>query len=240
MSNNQRDKQLYLIPVPLSADTRPEDVLPQSALQAVREIKCFFVENIRSARRFLKSVDRDIDIDALEFHIIDEHTTIKDLTELREQLLRHSIAAVISEAGCPAVADPGSNLVAIAIGEGYAIKPLVGPSSIILGLMASGFNGQSFTFHGYLPHEADKRKKHIREMAHAVAVANQTQIFIETPYRNNKLIAELASLLPGNIKLCVASNLTSPLQNVEVLTASQWLKAQYDYSKVPTIFLIGN
>lgn len=235
-----RLKELYLIPVPLSDDTVPAQVLPASVLEIVPTLKCFFVENLRSARRFLKAVDSSIDIDSIEFFIVDEHTTRQTASDLAEPLSRYERAGVISEAGCPAVADPGSLVVEMARSRGSRIIPLVGPSSIILGLMASGFNGQSFTFHGYLPYDTSARQRKIKEMVHNVVANNATQIFIETPYRNNRLIDELSRQLPGAVKLCVACNLTSPAEEVSVRPASQWRTARYDFSKRPAIFLLGN
>ena len=229
---------LYLIPVPMTDDTRPADVLPAPVIETVRSLRCFFVENLRSARRFLKAVDRDFDIDAADFHVIDEHSTAQSVAALLPVLEAAGRAGVISEAGCPAVADPGAMLVEMARARGCDIRPMIGPSSILLGLMASGFNGQNFAFNGYLPHDTADRKRKIKELAARVRNERQTQIFIETPYRNNKLIAELADELPSAMRLCVACELTSPRQSVSVLTAAQWRRASYDYAKRPAIFLI--
>ncbi len=136
------------------------------------------------------------------------------------------------------MADPGADLVAVAQEKGYEIVPLVGPSSIILALMGSGFNGQTFAFNGYLPHDSKTRMTKLREMERRIRIEKQTQIFIETPYRNNRLIAELASTLPSGLKLCVASDITGPRQSITTLPLSVWAKRKFDYDKVPTIFLL--
>ena len=233
-------KELYLIPVPLSDDTTPAEVLPATVLETVREIRCFFVENLRSARRFLRSVDRDFDIDSSQFYTVDEHTTPQELGGYTEVLMRSTKAAMISEAGCPAVADPGASLVELARANGFRIRPMVGPSSIILSLMASGFNGQNFTFHGYLPYDGARRQRLLNEMTRNIDRYQQTQIFIETPYRNNRLITELSDRMPGNMKLCVACMLTSPDEEIIVRSIAEWKKSSFDFSKRPAIFLLSN
>ncbi|MCM1477924.1 MAG: SAM-dependent methyltransferase, partial [Bacteroides sp.] len=146
--------------------------------------------------------------------------------------------AVVSEAGCPAVADPGALAVDAALRRGLSVEPLVGPSSILLSLMASGFNGQKFAFEGYLPHEADARGRRLREMVNRIEREDQTQIFIETPYRNNRLIAELARTLPRRLQLCVCSDLTGPSQRVVRMTIEKWSHHTPDFDKIPAIFLL--
>ncbi|MDE6062428.1 MAG: SAM-dependent methyltransferase, partial [Duncaniella sp.] len=198
---------LYLIPSTMS-DAPVTDVIPDGNLAVIRGIRHFVVENVRTIRRFLKRCDRSIDIDTLSFTVLDEHTRPEEIPAMLAPLAGGEAVGVISEAGCPAIADPGADLVAIAQERGYEVVPLVGPSSIILSLMGSGFNGQSFSFVGYLPHEAKARTSRLRELEQRIRREGQTQIFIETPYRNNRLIAELASTLPGGMKLCVASDIT--------------------------------
>ena len=149
----------------------------------------------------------------------------------------HSIG-VVSEAGCPAVADPGADLVAVAQSRGYEVVPLVGPSSILLSLMGSGFNGQNFAFNGYLPVDAKARGAKFKEMLHRITAERQTQIFIETPYRNNRLIADLCERLPGDFRLCVASDITCSRQSIVTRPLAQWKKTSYNYDKIPTIFLL--
>ena len=171
---------LYLIPVQLS-DVELNHVLPELNLQLVSHIKHFVVENVRSARRFLKKCDKSIDIDSLTFAELNRHTRPEDIAPMLEPLERGEAMGVISEAGCPAIADPGADVVAIAQRKGLKVIPLVGPSSILMGLMASGFNGQSFAFLGYLPIDAGERSRQLKEMEHRIMREDQTQIFIETP-----------------------------------------------------------
>lgn len=229
--------KLYLFPSFL-APVKPEDVFPAANIALLSEVKYFVVEELRTARRFLKACDRNIDIDTLHFDVLNEHTDPGAVASMLEPALAGHDMGLISEAGCPAVADPGADLVAVAARKGVEIVPLVGPSSILLSLMASGFNGQSFAFLGYLPVEAARRNARLREMQRRVVSERQTQIFIETPYRNNRLISELTRALPGNMLLCVASDLTGPAERVVTRPLSQWAKAQLDFDKTPAIFLL--
>ncbi len=228
---------LYLLPVPLS-DVAPDVVMPAANIDVARHVKHFIVENIRSARRFLKRCDRSIDIDSLTFSVLDEHTDPHSVAEMLRPMEEGCDMAVVSEAGCPAVADPGALAVAEAQRRGYCVMPLVGPSSILLALMASGFNGQTFAFAGYLPHDVEARSRALKEMQRRIERERQTQIFIETPYRNNGLIAELCRRLPGSMKLCVASDVTGAAQSIITRPISAWAKAKYNYDKTPTIFLL--
>lgn len=230
---------LYLLPVPLS-DVAPENVMPAANIEVARRVRHFIVEDIRSARRFLKRCDRAIDIDALTFAELNEHTPAEAVPTMLAPLERGEDMAVISEAGCPAVADPGALAVAAAHRRGYRVVPLVGPSSILLALMASGFNGQTWAFAGYLPYDNDARGRALREMERRIRQQRQTQIFIETPYRNNRLIAELCRRLPGDMMLCVASDVTGPRESIVTLPLSRWNTRKYDYDKIPTIFLLYN
>ena len=231
---------LYLIPSQMS-DVALDRVLPAHNIEVVRGIRYFVVESLRSARRFLKKCDRDIDIDSLTFNELNEHSDLRDTAALETMLA--PIAAgepvgVISDAGCPAVADPGADLVAIAQRKGYKVFPLVGPSSILMSLMASSFNGQRFAFEGYLPVDAQARQARLKEMTRRIEREQQTQIFIEAPYRNNQLIADLVQHLPPRLRLCVASDITGEKESIITRTLGEWRQAQYDYHKVPTIFLL--
>ncbi|MCM1310206.1 MAG: SAM-dependent methyltransferase [Bacteroides sp.] len=228
---------LYLFPVGLSS-VPPSYVLPQANIDLLRQVRHFVVENVRSARRFLKSVDKSINIDELTFTELSEHTPAESVPAMLQPLKQGEAVGVISEAGCPAVADPGADIVAAAQRLGFKVIPLVGPSSILLSLMGSGFNGQRFAFEGYLPIDGTVRDKRLREMQRRILTENQTQIFIETPYRNNKLLAELCAKLPGNLLLCVASDITGESQSIVTKPLSQWSKSRYDYNKIPTIFLL--
>ena len=231
---------LYLIPTQLS-DIALDRVLPAYNIEVVRGIRHFVVESLRSARRFIKKCDRDIDIDGLSFHELNEHSDLKDIAAL-EALLdpigRGEAVGIISDAGCPAVADPGADLVAVAQRRGYKVFPLVGPSSILMGLLASGFNGQSFAFAGYLPIDGQARQTRLKEMVRRIVRERQTQIFIEAPYRNNQVIEELAGMLPPSMRLCVASDITGEGQSIITRTLGEWKKAEFNYHKVPTIFLL--
>ncbi len=229
--------RLYLFPVPMG-DSPVDSVLPPANIAIIREVRHFVVENLRSARRFLKSCDRSIDIDSLSMVELNEHTDPADVAPMLDPMAAGHSIGVISEAGCPAVADPGADLVAVAQTRGYEVVPLVGPSSILLSLMGSGFNGQNFAFNGYLPVDTKARGLKLKEMMRRITAEHQTQIFIETPYRNNRLIADLCERLPGDFRLCVASDITCSRQSIITRPLSQWKKASYNYDKIPTIFLL--
>ena len=228
---------VYLFPVPMGEGT-PADVLPARNIELLRGVKHFVVENLRSARRFLRAASRDIVIDDLQFTELNEHTRPEEIAEMLAPLEQGESIGIISEAGCPAVADPGADLVAAARRRGYDVVPLVGPSSIILSLMASGFNGQCFAFRGYLPIEQHKRVQAIKDMERAVRSRGETQIFIETPYRNNRMISDLTATLSSDMQICVASDITGPRENIKTRKVSDWRKQEYNYDKIPTIFLI--
>lgn len=229
--------RLYLIPVPLSA-IPPENVLPATNMDVVRALRYFVVENLRSARRFLKSCDKSIDIDSLTMVELSEHTPREAVSAMLKPILEGSDCGVISEAGCPGVADPGADIVAAAQRHGIEVIPLVGPSSILMGLMGSGFNGQNFAFLGYLPIEAPKRTAALHEMQRRIIRNSQTQIFIETPYRNNRLVREIIATLPGDMLLCVASDITGSRQTIITRSLAEWARTDYNYDKIPTIFLL--
>lgn len=230
------ESALYLIPVTLG-ESPLERVLPSYNIEVIRGIRYFIVENVRSARRFLKRCDKNIDIDSLTFFTLDEHTRPEDMMDYLSPLLAGNSMGVVSEAGCPAVADPGADVVAMAQSQGLRVIPLVGPSSILLSLMASGFNGQSFAFHGYLPVDSVRRVRKLHELERGIA-AGQTQIFIETPYRNNKLIADICNTVKRNLRLCVACDLTCENETVTTRRVDEWSKGGYDYGKRPAIFLL--
>lgn len=224
----------------LLAPVAPGEVLPQRNIELLRGVRHFVVEELRTARRFLKACDRSIDIDALSFSVLNEHTPPEEVAVMLAPALEGHDVGVISEAGCPAVADPGADLVAAAQLVGLEVVPLVGPSSILLGLMASGFNGQCFTFRGYLPVEAKARAEAFRAMEREIRSRACTQIFIETPYRNRRLLDELCIGLPGSMKLCIGLNITAPDQNIRTLTLAQWRKLNPELGKTPAIFLLYN
>ncbi len=228
---------VYLLPVPLS-DNGWRRVLPAYNVEVLRPIRHFAVENVRSARRFLRSVIHDFPIDGCTFYELSEHTSLADVGSMLDPVRRGFPLGVISEAGCPAVADPGASVVAAAQRAGIEVVPLVGPSSILMSLMGSGFDGQSFAFQGYLPVDEFKRARRLRELER-LARAGQTQIFIETPYRNNRLLAQMLQTLSPQTPVCVASDITGDRQSIVTLPVSAWRTRQYDYNRIPTIFLIG-
>lgn len=228
---------LFLIPVTLG-DTEHRRVLPEYNLEVIRGIRHFVVENVRTARRFLKKADPAIVIDDLTFYELNKHTSPEVVAGYLAPLAKGESVGVISEAGCPAVADPGADVVAIAQRKRYPVVPLVGPSSIILSVMASGFNGQSFAFHGYLPIDANERMNEIKKLEGRIYSENQTQLFIETPYRNQKLVEELIKLCRPSTKLCIASNITCADEFIQTRPVKDWAGKVPDLAKKPTIFLI--
>ncbi|GCB34150.1 SAM-dependent methyltransferase [Bacteroides faecalis] len=228
---------LYLLPVTLG-DTSIEKVLPSYNAEIIRGIRHFIVEDIRSARRFLKKVDHDIDIDSLTFYPLNKHTSPEDISGYLKPLIGGASMGVISEAGCPAVADPGADVVAIAQRKKLKVVPLVGPSSIILSVMASGFNGQSFAFHGYLPIEPGERSKKLKALEQRAYTENQTQLFIETPYRNHKMIEDILQNCRPQTKLCIAANITCDDEYIQTRAVKDWKGNLPDLSKIPCIFLL--
>ena len=228
---------LYLIPVTLG-DTAIEKVLPSYNKEIILGIKHFIVEDVRSARRFLKKVERSINIDELSFYPLNKHTSAEEISGYLKPLLGGESMGVISEAGCPAGADPGADVVAIAQRKNLKVVPLVGPSSIILSVMGSGFNGQSFAFHGYLPIEPTERIKRIKVLEQRIYTENQTQLFIETPYRNNKMMEDIVKNCRPQTKLCIAANITCEDEYIKTKTVKEWQGKLPDLSKIPCIFLI--
>ena len=230
---------LYLIPVTLG-DTPISQVLPDYNHNIIVGIKHFIVENIRSARRFLKKVEQTIDIDELTFYELNHHTDRKIIGEYLEPLSKGQAVGIISEAGCPAIADPGADVVAIAQSRGFKVVPLVGPSSIIMSVMASGFNGQSFAFNGYLPVDLPGRIKALKKLETKVYNEDQTQAFIETPYRNSKMMESMLQALRPTTKICIAAGITTPQETIITKTVEKWKKSKMpDFEKVPCVFLIG-
>lgn len=226
---------LYLIPVPL-AENAVHTLSPEIFTHCKR-IKYFFVENLREARRFLKLIDKDINIDELNFSETNRNTNL-DIS-LLQKLLRQGIdVGVLSDAGCPGIADPGAELASAAQEMGANVKPLTGPSSILLALMASGLNGQNFAFNGYLPVKEPERGKKIKALELQSAKENQTQIFIETPYRNNAILHDLLRHCGPKTKLCVAINICAADENITTRSIENWRKTTVELPKQPAIFLV--
>lgn len=228
---------LYLIPVTLG-ETSIERVLPAYNKNVIITIKYFIVENVRSARRFLKKVDTSINIDDLTFYELNKHTDNKLIDNYLDPISKGFDIGIISEAGCPAIADPGSDIVAIAQKRNYNVVPLIGPSSILLSLMASGFNGQSFAFHGYLPIDSNERLRKIKQMEQRILHEHQTQIFIETPYRNIKLVEDLIKNCSPSSQLCIAMNITCEDEFIKTKSLKDWKKKLPDMAKQLCIFLL--
>ncbi len=228
---------LYLIPTTLG-ETAVEKVLPAEIMLVVRSLRYFVVENTRTARRHLKKIAPEIIIDDLDFKELNEHTQQVGLELLLEPIRKGFDMGILSEAGCPGVADPGADLVKIAHEKGIRVVPLVGPSSILLSLMASGMNGQNFAFIGYLPVKPLERTNAIRDIERNSGRDKQTQIFIEAPYRNTKLLTDLLSVCNASTRLCIAVDLTLDSEFVVTKTIADWKKALPDINKRPAIFLL--
>ena len=229
--------KLYLIPTTLG-ETNLEKILPIGNSEMISSIRFFIVENIRTARRFLKKVNPAIIIDELTFFELNQHTKPEEITQFLKPLQDGNDMGIISEAGCPAIADPGADVVALAQQQGLKVAPLVGPSSILLSLMASGFNGQSFTFAGYLPVQQADRIKALKKMENRIYSENQTQIFIETPYRNMKMLEDILATCQPATKLCIAADITLLTEFIQTKPVSAWKSQKPDLNKRPCIFLI--
>jgi 16S rRNA (cytidine1402-2'-O)-methyltransferase len=226
---------VYLIPTFLDEDGM--EALPDYILQAVKDSEVFFVENERSARRYLKKLWKEMEIDRYDWFIIHKSEDIVKQKFL--QLLKEGKKiAILSEAGCPGIADPGQMLVAAAQESGVQVKPLVGPNSVILALMASGMNGQHFQFHGYLPIEKSERNRKIRELENISRIENSSQIFIETPYRNLSLLESILNNCQNTTRLCIAVNLTGKSEFIQTKSVENWRKAIPDINKQPAIFIL--
>ena len=228
---------LFLIPTSLG-ESDFNRILPSQNTEIVSVLRYFIVEDVRTARRFLKKANPAIDIDNLTFFILNQHTSPEELSDFLKPMFDGNDMGVISEAGCPAIADPGADVVAIAQKNNFIVVPLVGPSSILLSLMASGFNGQNFAFVGYLPIQPDERSKAIKKLESRVYSENQTQIFIETPYRNMKMLEEILKVCQPSTRLCIATDITLETEYIKTKTIKDWKLQFPDLNKRPCIFLI--
>jgi len=229
---------LYLVPNIL-AEGNWQNVLPAAIFPVLTNTRHFIVENIRTARRFMKMVNREIDIDACTFYEINKRTDPKDLPHFLSPIEKGNDVAIISEAGCPGVADPGADVVRLAHQKELKVVPLVGPSSILLALMASGLNGQDFAFRGYLPVKPHERSRELINLDKKVRKTRQTQLFIETPYRNNQLAEDILKSCSSTTLLCIAANLTGEAEFISTKTVQQWKGKIPDLHKQPVIFLLG-
>ena len=229
---------LYLIPVPLGP-TAPQDSLPANVLATVRPLTYFVVEQAKTARAFLKAAGTDTPLQELQLEELNEHTKADALDRLLAPLRSGHDVGLLSEAGCPAVADPGANLVALAQQENIRVVPLIGPSSLLLALMASGLNGQRFAFLGYLPAKEAERTKALRDLESDSRKHKQTQLFIETPYRNKAMFEGILQTCSPTTRLTVATDLTLPSESVVTLTIAQWKKkTPPEIERRPTVFLL--
>jgi 16S rRNA (cytidine1402-2'-O)-methyltransferase len=228
---------LFLIPTTLG-DSSHQRVIPKFNEDVVNELRFFIVEDVRTARRFLKKMNPGFDIDSSVFFVLNQHTSAQQLEEYLVPLLKGHDMGVLSEAGCPAIADPGADVVAIAQRKNQNVVPLIGPSSIILSLMASGFNGQSFAFVGYLPIQPSEKSKALKKLETRAYAENQSQIFIETPYRNMKMLDEIIQTCQPDTRLCIAADITLETEFIKTKPVKEWKAQMPDLNKRPCIFII--
>lgn len=228
---------LYLIPN-LLGDVQPLTVLPLSVKAAIEKIDYYIVEHEKDARRFIKNVASHKKQSKLHFSVINKFTLEEEIPNMINPCLRGNDMGVISDAGCPGIADPGARIVQLAHSHGITVKPLVGPSSLLLGMMASGLNGQNFAFNGYLPIEKHQRKKELKRLEKLSEQTNQSQLFIETPYRNNQLLEGMLEVLHPETQICIACDLTLPTQYIKTMRVVEWKKNKVDLQKRPTLFII--
>ncbi|MEO4004551.1 SAM-dependent methyltransferase [Flavobacterium sp. CAU 1735] len=229
--------KLYLIPTTLG-EMNPEDVLPQTIKRSIDFIDHYIVENEKTARRFIKSVYPEKKQPELKISVLNKHTEISEHHAFIQPLLEGQHIGLMSEAGCPGVADPGAAIVKLAHEKGIQVVPLVGPSSILLAIMASGMNGQSFAFNGYLPIDKSEKKQALKNFEKLSSDKNQSQLFIETPYRNNKLFDDLLQTLQPGTHLCIACDITLPTEFIKTRTVNEWKKNKADLHNRPCIFII--
>lgn len=229
--------KLYLIPTTLG-DNAPLEVLPISVKKVIEQVDTFIVENEKNARRFIKSIEPRKQQSSLTLFPLNKFTDPTELPSYLDPCLQGKNVGLLSDAGCPGVADPGADIVKIAHDKNIQVVPLVGPSSILLAMMSSGMNGQSFTFNGYLPIDKDEKKQEIKQLERLSFEKNQSQLFIETPYRNNKMLEDMCQYLESNTHICVACDITLPTEYIKTKSVSEWKKNKVDLHKRPTIFII--
>lgn len=228
---------LYMVPTTMG-ESPIETNLPADVIATIRELKYFIVENLRTARRFLKKVDAEFDIDGATFFVLDKHTNPNQVPGYLEPLLNGHHMGMMSEAGCPGVADPGADIAKLCHEKGIRVVPMVGPSSILMSVMASGLNGQSFAFHGYLPVKKGEAPKAIKQLEDLSRREKQTQLFIEAPYRNQKMLQEIVATCNPQTRLCIACDITLDTEYIVTKTIAQWKGKLPDINKRPAIFLI--
>jgi 16S rRNA (cytidine1402-2'-O)-methyltransferase len=229
--------KLFLIPTTLG-ESNPLDVLPHTVKSTIESLDTFIVENEKVARRFIKNICPEKQQSTLTLLPLNKFTDENALPNYLDSCKTGSNIGLISDAGCPGVADPGADIVKIAHQNNITVVPLVGPSSILMAIMSSGMNGQSFTFNGYLPIDNDDRKQEIKRLERLSFEHNQSQLFIETPYRNNKMLEHLCQVLNGNTEICVACDITLATEFIKTKTVNEWKKSNVDLHKRPTLFII--
>lgn len=230
--------KLYLIPTTLGEEGDPNDVLPQTIKRSIDFIDDYIVENEKTARRFIKSIQPQKVQASLRLSALNKHTEVSEHSKMLQPCLEGKNIGLMSEAGCPGVADPGAVIVKLAHEKGIQVVPLVGPSSILLAIMASGMNGQSFAFNGYIPIDKAEKKAALKNLEKLSLDKNQSQIFIETPYRNNKMLEDIIHALNPSTYICVATDITLPTEFIKTMRAAEWKKVQVDLHNRPTIFII--
>lgn len=230
--------KLYMIPVMMGEESNPKDVLPESVAKTIEMIDYYIVENEKTARRFIKKIYPEKKQPELKISLLNKHTDISEYSEMLQPCLNGINVGLMSEAGCPGIADPGAVIAKIAHEKGIQVVPMVGPSSILMGMMASGFNGQSFAFNGYLPIDKSEKKNVLKNFEKLSFDKNQSQIFIETPYRNNKLLEDLLQILQNDTYLCIAADITLPSEFIKTKKISEWKKTKVDLHNRPCIFII--
>lgn len=237
--NNSEKGKLYLIPTTLGETSEIADVIPSKVNNIINLIDEFIVENEKSARRYLRKIGYNKPFDSTPLHLLNTNSDTTLYSSYLNSIETGKNIGILSEAGCPGIADPGAEIVKIAHKKNINVIPLVGPSSILLALMASGFNGQNFAFNGYLPKERTERIKKIKELEKLVQTKNQTQLFIETPYRNQHLFEDLISSCDGNTKLCIACDITLPTEFIYTKKIGEWKKEMPNINKRPALFVLG-
>ncbi|MCR5861721.1 SAM-dependent methyltransferase [Flavobacterium sp. J372] len=230
--------KLYLLPVPLGDEGNASEVLPETVARSIDFIDNYIVENEKTARRFIKAILPSKKQPDLKLSVLNKHTEVSQHAGFLQPCIEGKNVGLMSEAGCPGVADPGAAIVKLAHEKGIQVVPLVGPSSILLALMASGMNGQSFAFNGYLPIEKSDKKAAFKNLEKLSYDKNQAQIFMETPYRNNKMLEDVLATLQPNTHLCIAADITQPTEYIKTKTVAQWKKEKVDLHNRPCIFIL--
>lgn len=238
MDNEIVNGKIFMIPNTLGGEST-SDIIPQGVAEITVGLRAFAVEDIKSARRLLRKIDREFPIDESEFFFLNKHTPIEDLQAILKVVHKGKDIGIISEAGCPGIADPGAELVAMAHQRKIDVIPLVGPSSILMALMASGFSGQTFTFHGYLPKERKDRIRKLKDFEGDARRTGYTHIFMDTPFRNMNVLEDILNELTDTTMVCIASNITLQFETIQTMSVKEWRENDYDLSRLPTMFLIG-